>query len=118
MHCPQCGKKLISNSQRYCQACGADVATAGRTNGRTGGGASWRSSIPVPIVVKDTTMRTVLLVAAAVLLVPLALGALLATVAAGLALVGIVIHLAPVIAIGVIVYWLVNQRRRTVGAGR
>ena len=67
-------------------------------------------------------MKTLLIVAGLVILVPLALhlffGLLLASLVTGLALVAMVIKLAPVLALGLVLYWIVTRHRRTLRSER
>jgi hypothetical protein len=73
-------------------------------------------------MMKDPTMKTVLMVAGLVILLPLALhfvfGLLLASLVAGAALVAMVIKLAPVLALGLVLYWIVTRHRRTLRSER
>lgn len=62
-------------------------------------------------------MKLVLIVVGLLLVLPLAVslvfGALLATFFAGLALIGALLKLVPLLAIGLLIYWLVARQRRT-----
>jgi hypothetical protein len=62
-------------------------------------------------------MKLLVIVAGLLLVLPLAaslvFGALLATFFAGLALIGALLKLAPVLALGLLLYWLVVRQRRT-----
>jgi uncharacterized membrane protein len=71
---------------------------------------------------KDTTMRTLLMVGGLLLLlplaIPLAVGTFVASLAAGVALVAVALKLAPVLALGLVLYWIVTRQRRTLRSGR
>jgi uncharacterized membrane protein len=71
---------------------------------------------------KDTTMRTLLMVGGLLLLlplaIPLAVGTFVASLAAGAALVAVAFKLAPVLALGLVLYWIVTRQRRTLRSGR
>jgi positive regulator of sigma E activity len=73
-------------------------------------------------MMKDHAMKTVLMVAGLVILLPLALhlvfGLLLTSLVAGVALVAMVIKLAPVLALGLVLYWIVTRHRRTLRSER
>jgi hypothetical protein len=67
-------------------------------------------------------MKTLLLIGGLLLLLPLAIplifGALVAGVVTGVALIALAVKLAPVLALGVVLYWIVTHRRRTYHSGR
>jgi uncharacterized membrane protein YesL len=71
---------------------------------------------------KDTTMRTLLMVGGLLFLLPLAIplafGTLVAGLVAGVALVAMMLKLAPVLALGLVLYWIVTRQRRTLRSGR
>ena len=62
-------------------------------------------------------MKLLLIVIGLLLLLPMAvsllLGTLLASFFAGLALVGVLLKLLPLLAVGLLLYWLVTRQRRT-----
>jgi uncharacterized membrane protein YvbJ len=107
MFCPQCGTN-VSSGQRFCRECGAEV---GRDPDRGVRQAAQRpadharrvSALPRcalsnQVMEKDTTMKTLLMVAGLLLLLPLALplavGTLVAGLVAGVALVVMVLKQA------------------------
>lgn len=139
MFCPQCGTKSLAGPQHFCRECGADMSaapgssdqaaqgSARRPAGQAWGASSSRPSFgpPVllaPVIVKDNTMKTLLLIGGLLLLLPLAIplvfGTLVAGVVTGAALVALAVKLAPVLALGVVLYWIVTHRRRTYHSGR
>lgn len=139
MFCPQCGTKAKAGGSRFCHECGAELAatTEQRDAGAAPGtsGPAWqgyRTSAGTPfqhpllttthVIVKDNTVKTVLIVAGLLLLLPLAIpivfGTLLAGLFAGVAVIGAAIKLAPVIAIALVVYWLLNRQRHATHASR
>lgn len=67
-------------------------------------------------------MKYLLIVVGLLLLLPLAtsllFGALLASFFAGLALIGALLKLVPLLAIGLLLYWLVVRQRRTSRPGQ
>jgi hypothetical protein len=71
---------------------------------------------------KDTTMKTLLMVGGLLLLlplaIPLAVGTLMAGLVVSVALVAMVLKLAPVLALGLVLYWIVTRQRRTLRSGR
>jgi len=71
---------------------------------------------------KDNAMKTLLIVGGLLLLlplaIPLAVGTLVAGLVAGVALVAMVLKLAPVLALGLVLYWIVTRHRRTLRAER
>ena len=131
MFCPQCGTN-VSSGQRFCRECGAEVGRdpdqeVRRAAQRPAGHARRASALPRcalsnQALEKDTTMRTLLLVGGLLLLLPLALplaiGTLMAGPIAGVALVAMVLKLAPVLALALVLYWIVTRQRRTLRSGR
>ena|SRR5436190_24013871 len=131
MFCPQCGTN-VSSGQRFCRECGAEVGRdpdqeVRRAAQRPAGHARRASALPRcalsnQALEKDTTMRTLLLVGGLLLLLPLALplaiGTLMAGLIAGVALVAMVLKLAPVLALALVLYWIVTRQRRTLRSGR
>jgi uncharacterized membrane protein YesL len=71
---------------------------------------------------KDTTMRTLLMAGGLLLLlplaIPLAVGILLAGLVASVALAAMVLKLVPVLALGLVLYWIVTRQRRALRSGR
>jgi hypothetical protein len=131
MFCPQCGTN-VSSGQRFCRECGAEV---GRDPDRGVRQAAQRpadharrvSALPRcalsnQVMEKDNTMKTLLMVGGLLLLlplaIPLAVGTLVAGLVAGVALVAMVLKLAPVLALGLVLYWIVTRQRRTLRSGR
>jgi hypothetical protein len=121
MYCPHCGTKAASNQVRFCYECGAEIAVpAGRqsepgsqqTGQETTGPAQqiWCGTSPGRGPAgPSTALRTVLMAAGLVVLVPVIL-------IAGLALLGLAVHALPVIALGLLVYWALSRRQRWSGA--
>lgn len=126
MFCPKCGTKSAVPGARFCRECGADMgaAMAGEQSNQEGWSAPPRPrpSLPMKGITQGGAMRTVLLVAGALLLIPLALhlifGLVVAGVVVSVALIATAIKLAPLIAIGFLVYWLVARQRRPHHSGR
>ena len=118
MFCPQCGARVPTGTQRFCKECGAEV---GRNPGQ-GASSLPRRVLSNRVMKKDHAMKSLLIVAGLVLLVPLALhlffGLLLASLVTGVALAAMVIKLAPVLALGLVLYWIVTRRRRTLRSER
>ena len=132
MVCPQCGMQMTPGTRRFCRECGAEVG-AGPDQGT--GDAAQRpaahapDAAPLPrrvqsnqVMEMDTTMKTLLMVAGLLLLLPLAIpllvGTLVAGLVAGVALVAMVLKLAPVLVLGLVLYWIVRRQRRTLRSGR
>jgi uncharacterized membrane protein len=71
---------------------------------------------------KDTTMKTLLIVGGLLLLlplaIPLAVGTFVAGLVASVALIAMALKLAPVLALGLVLYWIVTRQRRTLRSGR
>ena len=121
MFCPQCGTKTTTGTQRFCRECGGEIgADPGQEGQRAGSGSTTmpprqRPSMLTHVIVKDNTMKTLLIAAGLLLLLPLAIpivfGTLVAGVVAGVALVAAAIKLAPVLALGIVLYWIVTRRR-------
>jgi uncharacterized membrane protein YvbJ len=118
MFCPQCGASVPTGAERFCKECGAEL---GRDPGQ-GATTLPRHVLSNRLMKKDHAMKTLLIVAGLVLLVPLALhlffGLLLASLVASVALVAMAIKLAPVLALGLVLYWIVTRRRRTLRSER
>jgi uncharacterized membrane protein YvbJ len=128
MFCPQCGTKKLRGTQRFCQECGAEVGQETGQGAREAADRAPRaSSLPRRVLSnrmmkKDQTMKTLLMVAGLVILLPLAMhllfGILLASLVAGVALIAIGLKLAPVLALGLVLYWIVTRHRRTLRSER
>src|SRR5439155_18130876 len=132
MFCPQCGTKVLTGTPRFCRECGAEVGHdpgqgAQEAVQRSADHAQRASALTrgVPsnqVMEKDTTMKTLLMVGGLLLLlplaIPLAVGTLVAGLVAGVALVAIGLKLAPVLALGLVLYWIVTRHRRTLRSGR
>jgi len=145
MFCPHCGTKMTTGQQRFCRECGGEIGAPAQASqeapeagapgmGQQQGGHSWNASsassampprqpfMLAHVTVKDNTMKTLLIVGALLLLLPLAIplffGALLASVFAGFALIGLAFKLAPLIAVAIILYWVMSHRRQAMRAGR
>src|SRR5947199_4016407 len=132
MFCPQCGTQVTPGQQRFCQECGAEVGRDPDQRGRQAaqrpaGHARRASGLPRcalsnHVMEKDTTMKTLLMVGGLLLLlplaIPLAVGTLVAGLVAGVALVAMVLKLAPVLVLGLVLYWIVIRLRQTLRSGR
>ena len=132
MFCPQCGTQVTPGQQRFCRECGAEVGRdpdqeVRRAAQRLADHARRASVLPRcalsnQAMEKDTTMRPLLMIGGLLLLlplaIPLAVGTLVAGLVAGVALVAMALKLAPVLALGLILYWLVTRQRRTLRSGR
>ena len=137
MFCPHCGTKSTTSAQRFCRECGGEMnmtdgpaqesagpAGAQAQGSANGPGAAWGGASSTPrqpfmlaqVTVKDNTMKTLLLIGGLLLLLPLAIplffGALLASLFAGFALIGLAFKLAPLLAVALIIYWFAKGRRR------
>lgn len=123
MFCPQCGTKTTRAQQQFCRECGASIDGAAGSQQRGGGTAAatpplqrQRPYSATHAVREGNALRTLLMVAGAVLLVPLALvvvfGLLATSLVIGAALIATAIKLAPVVAIGLIIYWALTRQRR------
>ena len=131
MFCPQCGTS-VSSSQRFCRECGAEVGRdpdqgVRQAAQRPADHARRASALPCCALSnqgmeKDTTMKTLLMVGGLLLLlplaIPLAISTLVAGLVAGVALVAMALKLAPVLALGLVLYWIVTRQRRTLRSGR
>ena len=128
MFCPRCGTKTTTGTPRFCRECGGEIgADPGPEGQRAGSGPTTmpprqRPFMLTHVIVKDNTMKTVLIAAGLLLLLPLAIplafGTLVAGVVAGVALVATAIKLAPVLALGIVLYWIVTRRRRALQSRR
>jgi hypothetical protein len=132
MFCPQCGTNVSSGQQRFCRECGAEIGRdpdqGVRQAAQRPAGHAWRASahprcaLSNQVIEKDTTMRTLLMVGGLLFLLPLAIplafGTLVAGLVAGVALVAMVLKLAPVLALGLVLYWIVTRQRRTLRSER
>ena len=132
MFCPQCGTQVTPGQQRFCRECGAEIGRDPDQEVRQA--AQWpagharrasalpRCALSNQVMEKDTTMKTLLMVAGLLLLlplaIPLAVGTLVAGLVAGVALVAMALKLAPVLALGLVLYWIVTRQRRTLRSGR
>ncbi len=150
MFCTQCGVRFTTRTQRLCPQCGApqtpapgrqDQGAATVTQGQDG----WYEHAPVYeqfrqpslmtyVVVKDSGLRTVLIVLGALLLLALAVPLFFGSLLMGVMLVGTILHpahviavlvrvlahLAPAIAMCMVVVWLIanlinGAQKRTAG---
>ena len=132
MFCPQCGTQVTPGQQRFCRECGAEVGrdpdqevrqAAQRPADHAGmASALPRCALSNQVMEKDTTMKTLLMAGGLLLLlplaIPLAVGTLVAGLVAGVALVAMALKLAPVLALGLVLYWIVTRQRRTLRSGR
>lgn len=141
MFCPQCGTQVTNSKARFCRECGGEIdaasgqrdrATAGATQGSAGPASGASSNVPpfqrpcmlTHVMVKESWLKPLLMAAGLLVLLPLALallfGALVASLFAGIALIHVVFKLAPLLLIGVVLYWFMTRRRRTSqpGSGR
>jgi hypothetical protein len=122
---------MVASDQRFCRECGREIAQAAATQqdafGEQAQGApqgcpmgSWTSGParwPVPPyrgygMVRRGHIHPLLIVLAAFLLVPLAIPLFLGTLFAGFAVLGLAFKLAPMILIGLGIYWLLSRPRR------
>jgi hypothetical protein len=131
MYCPKCGTQAASSQSRFCYECGSEIdvptgqqsASSSQQPGQDQGAGSsqrtWRGSIPVmQVSVKDNTLKTVLIAAGLVLLLPVILGAAALTFVAGIALLALAFKALPFIALCVIVYWVMSRRQHWSRVGR
>ncbi len=131
MYCPRCGTQAASSQSRFCYECGSEIDVPAGQHGASGprqtgqdqnAGSSqraWRGSIPtMNVTVKDNALKTVLMAAGLLLLLPVIFGALALTFAAGVALIALAFKALPFIALCVIVYWFMSRRQRWGRYGR
>lgn len=122
MFCPQCGTKTVTGNQRFCRECGAEIGAASSQANQTATGtdAPARGSYSAPaqrpcmlthVNVKDSALKTLLMAAGLLLLLPLVFGTLLAGVVAVVAVAALAIKLAPVVVLGLVAYWFITRRR-------
>lgn len=125
MFCPHCGTRVTVSKARFCGECGGEMTAAAGPDGgarqtadrgANASGASPHGPFTMThVVVKDNAMRTILIAAGLLLLLPLAIplffGALLASFVAGIALVGILFKAIPLLAIGLLIYVVLRERR-------
>lgn len=123
MYCPHCGTKT-TGEQRFCGACGGEISATAPPHDhdaapRLAGGlwsAPFSAAPPLgyPYIVTHVIVRErrpwrLLLL---LLLSPLLAIALLTGLALSVVLVGAAIKVAPLIAIGLLVWWLLTHERR------
>jgi hypothetical protein len=132
MFCPQCGTQVTLGQQRFCRECGAEVGRDPDQGGRQDAqrpadharraSALPRCALSNQVMEKDNAMKILLIVGGLLLLlplaIPLAVGTLVAGLVAGVALVAMVLKLAPVLALGLVLYWIVTRQRQTLRSGR
>src|SRR5437764_3572587 len=132
MFCPQCGTQVTPDQQRFCRECGAEVGRDPDQGGRQAAqrpadharsaSALPRRALSNQVMEKDNAMKTLLIVGGLLLLlplaIPLAVGTLVAGLVAGVALVAMVLKLAPVLALGLVLYWIVTRQRQTLRSAR
>lgn len=130
MFCPHCGAQASSGTARFCRECGGEIGAAtaqtstprdSATNGAPGSanqswGAPRHCMTTTNVYMKGSMMKPLLIAAGLLLLLPLAIplffGAIVASVFAGVALVGFALKLAPLLAVGILIYWALNRQRR------
>ena len=125
MFCPKCGTRAVAGDQRFCRECGAELSAQPAAESRQGPGASFaippRPYTYIRGMAKGSPLKTLLIIAGVVLLVPLALHLLFGIVVAGLvlsvALIGLAFKLLPILAVAALVYWIVMRQRRTLRHG-
>ncbi len=126
MFCPYCGTKTTTNDAHFCYECGSDIKAPNmerthdtgdeprehRDQQRAAGsvGAMMQRS-----VTGNHTARTLLSVVGfltvLLLAIPLLAGVALIGLFTGVALIGALLKLAPVILIGLVLYWVLSERR-------
>jgi len=127
MFCPYCGTKTTTNDAHFCYECGSDIKAPNperthdtedeprerRDQQRAAAGsvgAMMQRGIP-----SNHTARTLLsvvgLLAVLLLAIPLLVGVALIGLFTGVALLGVLLKLAPAILIGLVLYWVLAERR-------
>ena len=129
MFCPYCGTKTTTNDAHFCYECGSDIKAPNmeRTHDAGAGdepreqrdqqraaagsvGAMMQRSIS-----GNHTARTLLsvvgLLTVLLLAIPLLAGVALIGLFTGVALLGTLLKLAPAILIGLLLYWVLSERR-------
>jgi len=126
MFCPYCGTKTTTNDAHFCYECGSDIKTPNgegahdtrdepreqRDQQRVTGsvGAMMQRSIPGNHIAR-TLLSVVGLLAVLLLAIPLLAGVALIGLFTGVALLGVLLKLAPAILIGLVLYWVLADRR-------
>ncbi len=128
MFCQQCGTRVTTSTQRFCQECGGIIAPAqGPSSDQQGGNGAprlqlstqvWHVTPSLPpmttrVIVHNTALRTLLMAIGLCLLLPLAIPLFFGSLIAGFALLGLFIHLAPLFAMAIVVYWFLTRQRHT-----
>ncbi len=129
MYCPRCGTQT-SGGARFCHECGAETSgheqQAANTAGPAAQGRGVSPGAPpfqgpfmttTHVVVKHHSSARPWLIAIGLLLllplaVPLIFGTLLAGLFAGVAVVGIAVHAAPLIAVALLIYLVMTRQQR------
>ncbi len=127
MFCPYCGTKTTTNDAHFCYECGSDIKTPNlerthdtgdepreqRDQQRAAAGSV--GAMMQRSVTSNHTARTLLsvvgLLTVLLLAIPLLAGVALIGLFTGVAILGALLHLAPAILIGIVIYWVLSERR-------
>ncbi len=129
MFCPYCGTKTTTNDAHFCYECGSDIKAPNmeRTHDAGAGdepreqrdqqraaagsvGAMMQRGIPGNHPAR-TLLSVVGLLTVLLLAIPLLAGVALIGLFTGVALLGALLKLAPAILIGLLLYWVLSERR-------
>ena len=122
MFCQHCGTRVAGTQQRFCQECGREVgAPVGDQAGAPQGFAGRTWSMPpiqplrvyAPrVLVRYGVARPLLMLVAALILLPFALALLSVPIILGVVLLHAVFHLLPMLFIGAGIYWFMTRQHR------
>lgn len=127
MFCPYCGTRLSSTAQRFCHSCGrATGQHHGQTPPASGAGPAQAQTLPMargPVTQRlsgpgrttagSLAVKALLVVVGILMFVPFVISLMFGALFAGIALVAALVHIAPVVALILLVYWLFLRQRRS-----
>jgi len=128
MFCPYCGTKTTTNDAHFCYECGSDIKDPNlghahdttedeprEQQGQRRAAAGSVSAMMQRGIPSNHTARTLLsvvgLLAVLLLAIPLLVGVALIGLFTGVALLSVLLKLAPAILIGLVLYWVLADRR-------